>query len=113
MGQLGIGKSTKEIEPSQVALNERASEVTCGISHTCVLTDSSCVYSFGCNTFGQLGTGNKKNSLTPLKIKIESKANICKISCGHYSAAVNDEGELYIWGTGSFGEFLYHWLSDR
>jgi alpha-tubulin suppressor-like RCC1 family protein len=32
--------------------------------------------------------------------------SITKIACGHHTAAVSDTGELYIWGSGIFGEFL-------
>lgn len=28
-----------------------------------------------------------------------------KVSAGHHSAAVTDNGDLYIWGKGSFGEY--------
>jgi len=30
---------------------------------------------------------------------------IRKISCNHHTAAVNDQGMLYFWGTGVFGTF--------
>lgn len=29
-----------------------------------------------------------------------------KISCGHHTAALSSNGELYIWGSGIFGEFV-------
>lgn len=28
------------------------------------------------------------------------------IACGHHSAAVTEDGDLYVWGTGVFGEYL-------
>lgn len=31
--------------------------------------------------------------------------NINKVAAGHHSAAVTDNGDLYIWGKGSFGEY--------
>ena len=30
-----------------------------------------------------------------------------KIACGYHSAGISSKGELYIWGTGVFGEFLH------
>lgn len=29
-----------------------------------------------------------------------------EIAAGSFSAAISDEGQLYVWGTGTFGEFL-------
>ena len=63
------------------------------------------VFATGGNTFGQLGTGNKKNTNIPLKIKDLDSQFIVKVACGHHSAALTDSGEIYLWGTGVFGEF--------
>jgi X-linked retinitis pigmentosa GTPase regulator len=62
------------------------------------------VYGTGGNTFGQLGNGSKKGSLEP--IKMIGLPPIKKISCGHHSGAISKSGDLYLWGTGIFGEYL-------
>ena len=31
---------------------------------------------------------------------------IVKVSCGHHSGALTDAGEIFLWGTGVFGEFV-------
>jgi hypothetical protein len=37
-------------------------------------------------------------------VKGLEKEKIKYISCGHHSGAVNDNGDLFLWGTGTFGE---------
>lgn len=78
--------------------------LSCGIFHTLLVGESGRVYSCGGNSFGQLGLGHKKSQSTP--IKITYLCNIVKASCGHHSAAFDIDGNLFVWGTGVFGEFL-------
>lgn len=40
-----------------------------------------------------------------MKIRDLEHVSIAKIACGHHSAAIADNGALYIWGTGVFGEY--------
>ena len=42
----------------------------------------------------------------PVRIEDLDRHNIVKIACGHHSAALTDKGEIFIWGTGIFGEHL-------
>ena len=95
-----------------VNIQQKISSASCGITHTCILTASGIIYSFGNNNFGQLGIGNKKTAFYPTVVKIESKSAVTKISCGHYSAAINKDQQVYVWGTGSFGEFVAPKLLD-
>ena len=60
----------------------------------------------GGNSFGQLGIGSKQNEYHPTKVRDLEGIYIKKISCGHHTAALSDRGELYIWGSGIFGEFI-------
>ena len=62
------------------------------------------VLSCGMNNFGQLGTGDKSNYFSPTLI--ESLSDIKEISAWHYSAAITKKNELFVWGTGIFGEAL-------
>jgi hypothetical protein len=59
----------------------------------------------GGNNYGQLGTGDKKASLEPVEVK-HLRGGIVQVDCCHFSAAVDDRGALFVWGTGVFGEFL-------
>ena len=86
-------------------INDKMTQVTAGIAHTMVLTKSGRVFAMGSNASGELGTGSKRDSHYPLQVKDLEPFNICKVAAGHHSAAVTDNGDLYVWGRGSFGEY--------
>ncbi|UYV76445.1 RCBTB1 [Cordylochernes scorpioides] len=56
-------------------------QVVCGYAHTMVLSDEGVVYTWGANSYGQLGTGNKANQVTP--IRISSEIGRCHSQCCH------------------------------
>ena len=60
----------------------------------------------GRNTEGQLGTGDTQPHQSPIPISDIQHIRMTQISAGGHSAAISSTGELYIWGSGSFGEFL-------
>lgn len=64
------------------------------------------LYSFGSNSFGELGTGCKRDAFQPEIVQGIEGEQIVKIAAGHHSAAINLKGELFVWGSGIFGEFL-------
>lgn len=120
-GQLGSGLSVREaLSPVQVAIPEKINDIACGNCHTLFLTgntteinvyliielDSGRVYATGNNKFGQLGIGSKKNVALPAHVQSLDAQKIVKIACWNHSACLTEKGELYIWGTGVFGEYL-------
>ena len=42
--------------------------MACGYSHSLALSDDGKVFGWGANSYGQLGSGNKANSVTPLQV---------------------------------------------
>eukprot|EP00826_Nyctotherus_ovalis_P011536 TRINITY_DN12999_c0_g1_i16.p1 TRINITY_DN12999_c0_g1~~TRINITY_DN12999_c0_g1_i16.p1 ORF type:complete len:343 (-),score=56.81 TRINITY_DN12999_c0_g1_i16:64-1092(-) len=106
-GQLGTGSRQRELLPKEItSLPERVQHAACGIFHTLVLTKSGRLYSMGGNNFGQLGTGSKRSSVFPTRIKGLETHTVAKAVAGNHSAAVTDKGEVFVWGTGVFGEYL-------
>ena len=104
-GQLGLGSRSAQRFPVVTSL-ANVSEVSCGVSHTLVLLKNSEVLAAGGNSFGQLGVGTKEGCITFAKILGLSGKNVSKIAAGQHSAAITASGDLYVWGTGVFGEFL-------
>jgi X-linked retinitis pigmentosa GTPase regulator len=102
-GQLGNGTRNKVVTPVKVSSD--VAGVSCGVFHSLILTKRGRVLAMGGNNYGQLGTGDKKASLVPVEVKT-LRGGIVQVDCCHFSAAVNDRGALFVWGTGVFGEFL-------
>lgn len=48
-------------------------QVVSGYAHSLALTDEGLLYAWGANTYGQLGTGNKSNQLSPVQIMTEKE----------------------------------------
>lgn len=105
-GQLGTGRREKELQFVRVSFADTVKQVSCGVFHTGFITPTGRVYMMGGNSFGQLGVGTKKSSSLPMRVTALDSRPIVKVSCGHHSAAVSERGELFLWGTGSFGEYL-------
>ena len=43
----------------------------CGYAHSLALSDAGSLYTWGANSYGQLGTGNKAHLVTPTKIAVD------------------------------------------
>ncbi|KIK55454.1 hypothetical protein GYMLUDRAFT_76531 [Collybiopsis luxurians FD-317 M1] len=91
--------------------SEQAAKVSAGITFSLVLTKSGKVFSFGSGEKGQLGNGSTGERITtgnkvafdiidtPYYIKELDGKKIVQISSGQqHSAAIDDEGLVYVWG---------------
>ncbi|OMJ89712.1 hypothetical protein SteCoe_8077 [Stentor coeruleus] len=113
-GQLGTGRREKELIPIFVEMPEDVDQVACGVFHSAVVTTKGLLYTMGGNSFGQLGHGNKKSQSRPEKVMHLENVVIRKVRCSNFTAAITDKGQLYIWGSGVFGEYLLpHRLAIR
>ena len=82
--------------------------MSAGNRHTLVLTkEKGLVYSFGSNQAWELGVKiDAKSSLRPLLIQEIAHIPMGSVSAGSFSGAISrDDGQVYIWGTGTFGKF--------
>ena len=60
----------------------------------------------GSNRKGQLGTGQpSKGCALPTFLEELSFSQMAKIRAGAFSAALSGDGQLYVWGEGTFGQF--------
>ena len=81
--------------------------IACGYSHTLFLTKSKNVYASGFNSHGELGLGTNIASYLPVKLSKIQHENVVSIHAGNHSAAITEKGDLYLWGSGTFGELLF------
>lgn len=105
-GQLGTGRGGRELIPTYVSLSEDLRSAACGVFHTALLTATGKILTTGANSDGQLGLGNRKPVSVPTRVAALDGVAMSKVACGHYTAALCERGNLYLWGTGVFGELL-------
>ncbi|XP_045327677.1 X-linked retinitis pigmentosa GTPase regulator isoform X4 [Leopardus geoffroyi] len=107
-GQLGLGSKSTVGKPTCVkALKpEKVKFAACGRNHTLVSTEGGKVYAAGGNNEGQLGLGDTEERNTFHLISFfTSQYKIKQLSAGsNTSAALTEDGELFMWGDNSEGQ---------
>ena len=105
-GQLGHGDTEPRTYPVVVQffldMKKKVDQISCGFKHSACKCNNK-IYSWGCNSNGQLGTGNLKHSYIPLLNDIKySKVqfNFLQVSCGFRSTVfLTETRQLYWCGT--------------
>ncbi|XP_017164556.1 X-linked retinitis pigmentosa GTPase regulator [Poecilia reticulata] len=107
-GQLGLKIKPDANKPTSVkALKpEKVKLVACGRDHTLVCTLQHCICGAGRNQKGQLGLGHNKNtkSFQLLRPFCEAAAVKMLAAGSGTSAALTEEGRLFMWGDNSVGQ---------
>ena len=114
-GQLGDGTETNRKVPvkingkGDIPKNAKITSVGAGEFHSAAIDSEGNLYTWGRNDSGQLGDGTNVKKATPVKINgkgsISENTKIMSVSAGNYHTAVIDsEGNLYSWGSNSWGE---------
>ncbi|XP_039115061.1 RCC1 domain-containing protein RUG3, mitochondrial isoform X1 [Dioscorea cayenensis subsp. rotundata] len=99
--ELGRGDNKSDWRPQLIRSlqDARIIQVACGGYHSLALTDKGEVFSWGHGGQGQLGHGSRQNEKVPLVIEALAHKRITYIACGgSSSAAVADDGKLFMWG---------------
>ncbi|KAF7401230.1 hypothetical protein HZH68_007050 [Vespula germanica] len=112
-GQLGHGiRSEQCVLPQEIDLSsysfkaEDIRKIVGGAGHSLILNKNGHVYSCGWNNKGQLGQPEKEDKLNFERVRgILENEIIVDIACGwDSSAALTNEGKLYMWGSNNFGQ---------
>lgn len=115
-GRLGHGNSSDLFTPQPIkALHGlRIKQIACGDSHCLAVTMDGEVQSWGRNQNGQLGLGTTEDSLVPQKIQAFQGVSVKMVAAGaEHTAAVTEDGELYGWGWGRYGNLGLGDRNDR
>ncbi|XP_074331874.1 PH, RCC1 and FYVE domains-containing protein 1-like isoform X1 [Apium graveolens] len=106
-GRLGHGVDSDVLHPKLIdALAASNIElVACGEYHTCAVTLSGDLYSWGDGHFGLLGHGNEVSHWVPKRVNGPLEGiHVSSISCGPWhTAVVTSAGQLFTFGDGTFG----------
>ena len=107
-GNLGLGDNTPRAYPALVEgllkNKQRVLSVSCGSKHMMAITNEGTAWAWGHGEHGKLGLGHTYDTYDPTAILALERDFIVAGSCGSsHTAAVDDSGNLYTWGNGSFG----------
>ncbi|XP_061158754.1 RCC1 and BTB domain-containing protein 1-like [Syngnathus typhle] len=102
-GQLGVGHDNYvSMMPCRLsALQESCiKQVVSGYGHSLAVTDKGLLYSWGANTFGQLGIGDKNKCCSPVQVMADEERFVEVAACHstNTSAAKTQSGQVYMWG---------------
>lgn len=98
--QLGIPHTEKVLEFTEITeFSHKAKAVAAGIDHSLILTSDDKVYAVGSNKYGNLGLGHTYSSDSFLLVHgLLSGLKFKQIAAGRHSAALTEDGRLFIWG---------------
>ena len=106
-GSVGDGTTVVKSSPIQLGVGKTFKEVAGGTWHGVAITESGQAWSWGYNTYGQLGQGSASDRPTPglsSIVQMGSASNWTKVACGPASTAlVNSSGELWFCGQNASG----------
>ncbi|XP_020245605.1 ultraviolet-B receptor UVR8-like, partial [Asparagus officinalis] len=115
-GRLGHGNSSDLFMPQPIKALQgiMIKQIACGDSHCLAVTMNGEVRSWGRNQNGQLGLGTTEDSLIPQKIQAFEGIPVKMIAAGaEHTAAVTEDGDLYGWGWGQYGNLGLGDRNDR
>eukprot|EP01105_Mastigella_eilhardi_P022391 TRINITY_DN5509_c0_g1_i1.p1 TRINITY_DN5509_c0_g1~~TRINITY_DN5509_c0_g1_i1.p1 ORF type:complete len:369 (+),score=30.27 TRINITY_DN5509_c0_g1_i1:247-1353(+) len=101
-GQLGVGDTRPHSEPTRVTALPQGAQITsiaCGSYHTAVCTANGELFTWGHNTFGQLGSANRVSKSLPHRVTLVYPASSVVCGAGH-TVALCTNGKL-LWGLNS------------
>ncbi len=108
-GQLGLGtkgSATPVTTPTVVPASYFDGQITAiaaGYNFSMAITENGTLYTWGINTYGELG--NNSYTFTGVPQKISMSENVTAISAGWESAMVlTESGKVYVCGYGGYGE---------
>ncbi|XP_015675425.1 probable E3 ubiquitin-protein ligase HERC4 [Protobothrops mucrosquamatus] len=107
-GQLGVEKKMGHIKEPQLVLALEGIPlimIAAGSAHSMVVSIFGTVYSWGKNTFGQLGLGDTEDRYIPAQVKALEHKKTVFISCGgEHTAVLSKDGLVCTFGSGCYGQ---------
>jgi len=112
-GQLGNSSNTDSALPVAVSSTgglsgKTVTAIAAGNSHSLALTSDGQVFSWGRNSYGQLGNNSTTNSSVPVAVAstgaLAGKAVTLVAAGNSHSMALTSDGQVYCWGYNYYGQ---------
>ena len=113
-GQLGDNTITDKSSPVQtIASGTNWKLVACGAYHTAAIKTDGTLWSWGRNSYGQLGDNTITDKSSPVQT-IAGGTNWKSVACGWYhTAAIKTDGTLWSWGRNTYGQLGDNTITHR
>jgi len=112
-GQLGHGDTTDRNIPTKVSGLSNVVAVSLSDGYNgAAITANGDIYTWGRNTWGQLGHGDTIDRNIPTKVSSLSNVIVVNLSETH-SSAVTENGDIYTWGRNHYGQLGLGDTTDR
>jgi hypothetical protein len=93
----GPAEAGLRIRSGQMAARPAAGRISAGQAHTCLVQEDGAVRCWGEGSFGQLGQGTGKSSLTPVTVSDLTQAVAVGLGA-RSSCALTADGRAFCWG---------------
>lgn len=105
LGQLGLDSNIDSKIFQAIPNFTTIDNISAGYGHVLALADNGSVYSWGDNTYGQLGYGDNQSLKSPKEITfLKDKKIVEVIAGGDFSMAIADNKTIYTWGDNRYGQ---------
>lgn len=105
LGSLGLGPGTfQNILPTRIGTANDWQSVSVGYDHCLAVKNNGTLWSWGANSFGELGDGTNIPRLTPIQIGIATDWQDISASRANFSLALKTSGTLWSWGVNISGQ---------
>jgi alpha-tubulin suppressor-like RCC1 family protein len=115
-GQLGNPAFTRSSVPVPVRLpaGTTITGIAAGGDHSLAVTSTGTVLAWGSNSAGQVGNGNYRDQLAPVRVNLPAGTTITAIAAGTvHSLAVTSTGTGLAWGSNRVGQLGNGTNTDR
>ena len=111
-GESGTGPGPGSFTPRRIAADEEFESITVGAAHACGVAKGGAAWCWGSNRSLQLGStasescgvGRTSCATRPLQVVGRQRFQSLSAGLGTHVCGVTDQGNLYCWGSGAFGQ---------
>jgi tRNA A-37 threonylcarbamoyl transferase component Bud32 len=109
-GQLGIGNKDKSLTPKLIEISDvLIVKISCGQTHSTLLTNDGVIYVFGSNDFRDYWNKNNKMNLSPTKLNQEMRfIDIASHHKLYFSACLSYDGVYYVFDDKNFEKTIFN-----
>ena len=114
-GELGDGTEITRAAPVQVsAVLSHVVNISAGWDHAVALTADGRVWTWGDNTFGQIGNGLTSTKGVTIPFEVPGLTNVVGVSGGdRFTGILKADGTVWTWGWNGFGQLGDASFTDR